>query len=30
MIYNLSLQTTGLAAGILLLLTHVFALIRPE
>ncbi|MEI8312699.1 MAG: hypothetical protein WCH98_18260 [Verrucomicrobiota bacterium] len=30
MIYHLSLQTTGLAAGILLILTHVFALARPE
>ncbi len=30
MIYHLSLQTTGIAAGLLLILTHVFALIRPE
>jgi len=30
MIYHLSLQTTGLAAGILLIVTHVFALVRPE
>ncbi|MEI6491966.1 MAG: hypothetical protein WCO94_05400 [Verrucomicrobiota bacterium] len=30
MIYQLSLQTTGLAAGMLLLISHVFALISPE
>ena len=30
MIYHLSLQTTGLAAGILLLINHVFALISPD
>ena len=30
MIYNLSLQTTGLAAGLLLIFTHAFALFRPE
>lgn len=30
MIYHLSLQTTGLAAGFLLVITHAFALIRPE
>jgi len=30
MIYHLNLQTTGIAAGLLLILTHVFALIRPE
>jgi len=29
-IYNLSLQTTGLAAGILVVFTHAFALFRPE
>jgi len=30
MIYHLSLQTTGLAAGFLVILTHAFTLIRPE
>ena len=30
MIYNLSLQTAGLAAGLLLIFTHAFALFRPE
>jgi hypothetical protein len=30
MIYQLSLQTTGLAAGLLLLVTHSAALVRPE
>jgi len=30
MIYHLSLQTTGLAAGILLLATHAAALLNPE
>lgn len=30
MIYQLSLQTTGLAAGILLVATHVFAFLRPD
>ncbi|MEI8387440.1 MAG: hypothetical protein WCG76_07555 [Verrucomicrobiota bacterium] len=30
MIYHLTLQTTGLAAGLLLIVTHVFALGRPD
>ena len=30
MIYHLSLQTTGIAAGLLLIFTHAFALFRPE
>ncbi|MFA7344359.1 MAG: hypothetical protein WC003_08655 [Terrimicrobiaceae bacterium] len=30
MIYHLSLQTTGLAAGLLLIVAHAFALARPE
>jgi len=30
MIYHLTLQTTGLAAGLLLIVTHAFALIRTE
>ena len=30
MIYQLSLQFTGLAVGLLLLVTHAFALIRPD
>ncbi|MBE2203631.1 MAG: hypothetical protein IAE94_04785 [Chthoniobacterales bacterium] len=30
MIYQLNLQTTGLATGLLLLLSHVFALVRPD
>ena len=30
MIYQLALQTTGLAAGFLLIFTHAFALFRPE
>ncbi|MFA7235121.1 MAG: hypothetical protein WC076_13535 [Terrimicrobiaceae bacterium] len=30
MIYHLTLQTTGLAAGLLLIFGHAFALLRPE
>lgn len=30
MIYQFSLQSTGLAAGLLLILTHAFALARPD
>jgi hypothetical protein len=30
MIYHLTLQTAGLAAGLLLILSHAFALVRPD
>ena len=30
MIYHLTLQTTGLAAGLLLIVTHIIALVRPN
>ena len=30
MIYDLTLKTTGLAAGLILILTHAFALCRPD